>query len=156
MNPLLDYLHQTGLRYDPSAFTPLCRSFLNASAEQKTEFSSKLKGMPYRAFLKTAYWGIVCGWKLYGNPRVERPICRRCKSPYFLNVHHENYEIHGDEHRNLDKLDILCRDCHEAAHGLASIEKLVEIQKRREHGTIAGPHRLTDKQRAEKIRRFGA
>jgi hypothetical protein len=156
MNPLLDYLQESPFRYDPTAFTPMCRAFLNASSEQKEEFSAEARSMPYKSFLRTKYWGIVCGWKLYGNLRGDRPQCRRCKTPHRLNVHHGNYEIHGDEHRNLDKLDVLCRDCHSATHGKASVEQLVEIEKRREHGTIGGPSGLTDKQRAEKIRRGGA
>lgn len=126
MNPLLGYLGSTAFRYDPSAFTPMCRVFMNASTEQEGEFMAAARAMQYENFLHTVYWKIVCGWKI-----SQPPYCRRCRARYALNVHHKNYEIHGEEHRHLDKLEVLCRDCHAAGHNVATPEQVIETLRRR-------------------------
>lgn len=143
VNPLLDLLQESGFRFDPSAFSPMCRLFLNASLEQREEFTARAKMMPYPAFLKSRYWGIVCGWVLSKSSE-----CRRCRSSLALNVHHIGYDIHGEEHRRLDGLEVLCRNCHAELHGQSTPEQIAESMLRRSRSALVKPsHGTADRLR---------
>lgn len=126
MARLDSFLRESGYRWDPSAFTPLCRAFLDADNQEIFDFIATVQLMNYDEFLKTIYWGIVSGWKVY-----LQKVCT-CGSPWALTVHHKTYAHHGEEHRYLDDLTVKCRECHREIHGLATASELMAIQKRRQ------------------------
>jgi len=71
-----------------------------------------LKNLPYKKFLKTLYWRIISAKVRQDN----NSVCEKCGSPIKLNIHHTTYNIHGQEHLNLDKLQCLCEICHTNEH----------------------------------------
>ena len=74
--------------------------------------SIELKNMPYKQFLQTHYWTIVRNYKLY----LVGYKCNLCGSSSILNVHHKSYEHHGEEHKYLEDLIVLCQPCHGKFH----------------------------------------
>ena len=123
-----DYLHlqDTAYPWDPSAFTPMCRAFMNADRQEVYNFVADVMVMNYDEFLNTIYWGIVKGYVLSTHP-----ICT-CGSQFGLQVHHKTYAHHGEEHRYLDDLQVKCRLCHKEIHGLATVEDMMKIEKNRQ------------------------
>lgn len=68
--------------------------------------------MPYLDFLRTPYWVAISDFvKLKNNYK-----CEICGKGGVLHVHHPNYDFHGRELQNIDKLKCLCADCHEKFH----------------------------------------
>lgn len=74
--------------------------------------SDNLRGKPYSTFLKSEYWRIVRN-KVLVRDNYE---CLICKSKYQLEVHHDSYKNHFNEHKHLDDLMTLCRKCHTEHH----------------------------------------
>jgi len=72
----------------------------------------KLKKLSYPEFLKSDYWKFVRNvvLKRDGNK------CCECGSKQRLDVHHKTYKHHFAEHKNLNDLITLCRDCHKNEH----------------------------------------
>lgn len=70
------------------------------------------KKMGYQDFLRTPYWMEIA--KRVKNARGAR--CQLCGAKDHLELHHSEYSIRGDELGNLDKLTVLCRDCHAKFH----------------------------------------
>src|SRR5215510_7508786 len=67
-----------------------------ASDEERGALRESLCALPYRQFLRTFYWRAV---KAYVIRRAERKceVCGvRCRR---LEVHHDSYSEHGNEHR---------------------------------------------------------
>lgn len=71
-----------------------------------------LRALPYKMFLQSLYWDIVRNYVRY--KRGYR--CEMCAAGDPLNVHHKTYEHHGDEHRYLEDLILLCSECHAKFH----------------------------------------
>jgi len=126
MAQLDSFLRESGYRWDPSAFTPLCRAWANATDQERFDFIANVQMMSYDEFLKTIYWGIVSGWKVHIQKNCG------CGSRWGLQVHHGTYAHHGEEHRYLNDLIVKCRLCHKEIHGLASAEELMALKRRRE------------------------
>ncbi len=74
-----------------------------------TEF---IKNMNYYEFLKTPYWKAVTGIKLL----MSNYRCSLCNNSGELHCHHSTYEIRGNEIHSLEKLTVLCKDCHNHFH----------------------------------------
>lgn len=70
--------------------------------------------MPYRDFLRTAYWKAI-SWRA----KKENPRCYDC-AEYLqqLHVHHKTYERRGLEWLFPDDLVVLCHKCHRVRHNL--------------------------------------
>lgn len=63
-------------------------------------------------FLRSRYWHIVQNYVTYkaGNK------CEICGKNTALEVHHRNYDHHGDEASHLQDLQCLCHHCHSKIH----------------------------------------
>lgn len=66
--------------------------------------------MDYKVFLKTPYWKYISAYCKNGKR------CALCDSELNLEVHHPSYDFHGLEHKNTDRLVVLCHDCHAMFH----------------------------------------
>lgn len=76
--------------------------------------------MNYKVFLKTFYWQIIRTKKIKKSSN-----CALCGYGSFnkkLNVHHHDYDYLGDEILSMNKLTVLCQECHEKYH------KLIEVK----------------------------
>lgn len=71
-----------------------------------------LRGKPYHIFLKSKYWSIVRKRVLERDGKK----CIICGHDKFLEVHHNSYKNHFNEHNHLDDLMTLCRKCHKEHH----------------------------------------
>jgi len=71
-----------------------------------------LKNISYSEFLKSPYWSAISQYKkkLVGNK------CELCLSADDLQVHHKKYYILGEELKHLDKLLVVCKNCHKRIH----------------------------------------
>lgn len=72
----------------------------------------RINSLSYEDFLKTPYWEYIRQIKL----RQTEHKCEKCGSMKRLQVHHETYKHHGEEHLYLDDLSVLCYDCHMEIH----------------------------------------
>lgn len=82
-------------------------AYLDAPARQKT-----LRRLPYADYLQSDHWRIVRAHIL----EQRGGHCERCGALRDLNVHHLTYERLGAEEDT--DLEVLCRSCHEAEHGI--------------------------------------
>jgi 5-methylcytosine-specific restriction endonuclease McrA len=84
----------------------------------------------YRDFLKSPYW-----YALRRQVIALYPYCERCGCGNNLQVHHQRYDFLGmrEEYYKYWNLELLCRTCHAAHHGLPA-----EV---RDH---SGPELLSD------------
>ncbi len=84
---------------------------------------SLLAGIEYQHFLGTVYWRILRDYLLWKRGSA----CEQCARTGLMILHHKSYEHHGSEHRHLDELEFLCRECHDAEHVpiAAEVEKLL-------------------------------
>lgn len=80
----------------------------------RREQRRQLRVMPYKEYLKTEHWRYVRWFVLEARGRK----CQRCDATENLNIHHKSYEHRGRELQHLDTLEVLCRDCHAAEHGI--------------------------------------
>ena len=74
-------------------------------------------------FHQTLYWKVIREYLIHSRGyRCESNRCQRLRaggSMYgndALEIHHKQYRIHGEEHRHLDTLYVLHRECHQACH----------------------------------------
>ncbi len=74
----------------------------------------ELKTMPYLEYLQTDHWKEIRKKKL-GKAWYK---CEKCQSKKDLHVHHITYARRGEE--RMSDLEVLCKDCHEKAHNIAS------------------------------------
>ena len=66
-------------------------------------------GKNYKKFLQTPYWKIISSEKLKQTDYT----CQLCgKNNTILNVHHTTYDIICLEIYNMNKLTVLCQNCH--------------------------------------------
>lgn len=72
--------------------------------------ASYIANMDYKVFLKTPYWKYISAYCKNGKR------CALCDSELNLEVHHPSYDFHGLEHKNTDRLVVLCHDCHAMFH----------------------------------------
>lgn len=69
----------------------------------------------YKEFLESFYWQIIAKYKKMQCDYK----CQHCGMKKQLNTHHNNYEIHGQEHlkENIDNIiKCLCQECHKSLH----------------------------------------
>lgn len=100
---------------DEWATTPRGIDFAGWSAETTTAAArvEELRQMPYGDYLQTPEWFHLRRLVLERAGRA----CERCgKTECEWNVHHLTYERRG--HERLEDLVLLCRHCHETAHGI--------------------------------------
>ena len=74
---------------------------------------TRLRALPYAVYLRTAHWRQV---RLQALKRAQYQ-CERCPARGRLDVHHTTYAHLGQEQRYLKDLQVLCRPCHDRAHG---------------------------------------
>lgn len=77
-----------------------------------SQMGEALRGKPYSVFLDSEYWKIVRGLVI----KRDRGACIICRSTKNLQVHHDHYNNHFKEHKNLKDLMTLCRNCHKEHH----------------------------------------
>lgn len=93
---------------------------LNQSA-----LESRIRKMPYDQFLQTAYWFAVSHVaKARAGMR-----CQVCNSKDSISVHHRTYDNHGQEHRHMIDLTVLCMLCHGLFHGHTDQQPVIEVRK---------------------------
>lgn len=73
---------------------------------------NSLRKLSYDDFLKTDYWKEVRQAKL----RECGHKCQICGAKHDLHIHHNCYDHHGQEHKHLEDLVVLCKDCHTLFH----------------------------------------
>lgn len=83
----------------------------------------------YREFLKSDFW-----LKLSRKKRKKVGHCERCRSKKCLQAHHRFYRDNWYDTQEED-LEVLCRLCHQKAHGL---RKLSKKDKKRRRTTPVG------------------
>lgn len=67
----------------------------------------------YKCFLETNYWQSISKEKM----RIADYTCQLCGAKKTtLNTHHSTYDIFGIEVFNMDKLIVLCQNCHSKFH----------------------------------------
>jgi len=71
-----------------------------------------LIGKSYFDFLDSKYWKIVREMVL----KRDNNQCRICSTKTGLQVHHDTYKNHFNEHLHLEDLLTLCGDCHKEHH----------------------------------------
>jgi predicted HNH restriction endonuclease len=67
----------------------------------------------YKLYLDSKYWLIISSKK-----KLDVGCCENCGSSKNLEVHHTSYNIKGNEHNNMDKLIVVCKECHKKIHGI--------------------------------------
>lgn len=74
----------------------------------------RLSALPYQQFLKTYYWRTIRTHLIY----VRGHTCQRCGIGTLpLELHHKEYKgLVGFEHRMMNRLTLLCRECHGSEH----------------------------------------
>lgn len=73
----------------------------------------------YAIFLKTPYWRCISEY----CKRQVNYKCQKCgQSDTQIDVHHDSYDIHGEEHLCWSSLSVLCNNCHKSAHGRLDID----------------------------------
>ncbi len=92
----------------------------------KDEYGDGYRSLGYPAstvFHQTLYWKVIREYLIHSRGyRCESNQCQRFwagGSMYgndALEIHHKQYRIHGEEHRHLDTLYVLHRECHQACH----------------------------------------
>lgn len=74
--------------------------------------TSNLRGRPYIVFLNSPYWDMVRKRVL----KRDSYKCIICKSEEKLQIHHNTYKHHFQEHKHLKDLMTLCAKCHKEHH----------------------------------------
>ena len=85
--------------------------FINGKYVVPSLAGEVLRSLKYDEFLKTRYWMSISRFI-----RERSGKCDECGTTTNLHVHHLSYENHGYEHRHLEDLRCLCKDCHLKAH----------------------------------------
>lgn len=70
----------------------------------------------YNIFLQSDYWKKVRQIKIEQTGRK----CQICGSRKELSVHHNSYAHHYQEHKHLEDLVVLCRNCHKKFHNITN------------------------------------
>lgn len=79
----------------------------------------------YINFRRSEYWFIITTKKKLDVGYK----CENCGSSKHLQTHHAEYVFRGNEHNNLDKLVVVCDDCHKKLHGI--VDKVYKRKKKR-------------------------
>lgn len=77
-------------------------------------WNNGLTSMPYPQFLTTKYWLLIRAARI----EYAAHCCERCGRKVSLQVHHLDYSIRGNEHKNMSRLLALCDACHKGMHKL--------------------------------------
>jgi hypothetical protein len=83
------------------------------SQKKPTKLNSEnLKNKSYQFFLNSNYW------KTIREKIIQRDggRCIICKCEKELQVHHDTYKNHFNEHNHLEDLMTLCKRCHQQHH----------------------------------------
>ena len=98
-----------GILYNDCDQVDAIESIQKSMTEEAIIFFKK---MPYQMFLNTYYWKTISDYKKeqFGNK------CQLCGSEKYLNTHHRDYSIRGEEFKNLNELTVLCNKCHSKFH----------------------------------------
>lgn len=81
-------------------------------AQIATNAVAELRALPYADYLQSQHWFRMRRQAV----KKARKRCNRCGSKKQLNVHHKTYDRVGCE--MLSDLEVLCRSCHAAEHGI--------------------------------------
>ena len=92
-------------------FKEFYKNYFVEKAEISNEVKALISSISYKEFLQTPYWIFIARIK---KGQIER--CQLCNSDKKLEVHHSTYDIRGNEINHLDKLTVLCHDCHAKYH----------------------------------------
>ena len=82
------------------------------------QIKTTICSLKYYDFLKTPYWQIIASQVKYEKDMVCELCGKRFNKMQFLDVHHKDYKIHGEEHLCLDELVCLCDFCHKNIHNI--------------------------------------
>ena len=93
-------------------FRMFVRMYERSTPQQLEEFAAKVKALPYKEFLKSEYWQLV---RVAVFERESGAYCHWCGQGG-ADIHHKTYAHHGMEHKHLDDLVVMCRDCHRIHH----------------------------------------
>lgn len=74
--------------------------------------AENLRGKPYSLFLRSKYWSAVRKKVLERDGKK----CVICGYDKWLEIHHNSYKNHFNEHKHLGDLMTLCRKCHKEHH----------------------------------------
>ncbi len=75
-----------------------------------------------KVFCQILYWKVIREYLIHSRGRCESNQCQRPWAGVSMygsdaaEIHHNQYRIHGEEHRRLDTLCVLHRECHQACH----------------------------------------
>lgn len=122
------FLCESPFMWDHECFLKMEAQFEAAPEQEVRQFIKDAQNMPYKNYIRTAYWGIIRGQMIYLNP-----FCNGCRSSKALQIHHWSYKYIGVDHLHLENLSVRCGLCHRSEHGLTSTADLIEIQKRRDN-----------------------
>ena len=81
--------------------------------DNRGEIKNYILSIPYKEFLESIYWKIISS-----TIKHRAKKCQMCGKRTGLQVHHKNYNNHGQELQNMSDLVVLCRDCHKKIHNL--------------------------------------
>lgn len=92
----------------------------------KDEYGDGYRSLGYPAskvFHQTLYWKVIREYLIHSRGyRCESNRCQRLSLAGNMNgtdsleIHHKHYSIHGQEHKHLETLYVLHRECHQACH----------------------------------------
>lgn len=78
-----------------------------------------LRNLPYKQYVQTVHWQNCRNEAL----RLADFTCQKCGEKGDLHVHHLTYEHRGSEQEYPEDLQVLCKSCHQDAHGIRRNER---------------------------------
>lgn len=106
-------------QFDEDQSKPLFECFLeDMNTIPLKQIKKTVCALKYYDFLRTAYWQIIATQVKYEKDMVCESCGKRFNKMQFLDVHHKDYSIHGEEHLHLDDLVCLCDFCHKNIHNI--------------------------------------
>ena len=91
--------------------------FLEDIEKLSPDFIKKtLCKLKYTDFLRTPYWQMIASIVKSEKDMVCENCGKRFNKNMFLDAHHKDYSIHGEEHLHMNELVCLCDFCHKNLH----------------------------------------